>query len=186
MSDLLQLIKNEAIEANNRHITLVPFDCYDQRYLTELYLAEWYEDPEVIRFAWGTTLFPWLHVPEGFDELKSRHSSEKVTTLVINYDDQPIGDIQVYTSKLLRHYEMGYMLGNRNYWGRGIAFDVSSSLIKYISNEHPDELDELFITTSILNDPALALADKLLRHGFFDDTYFKFIGLSQIYYKSFS
>ncbi len=92
--------------------------------ITEEYLG-WLNDPQVNRYL-CTGRFPVVREDIGF------YTGEKNFLFSVNVDNTYIGTISLHNIDwIVRKGEVGYMLGNKNYWGKGVATEIVQLVTNY-------------------------------------------------------
>lgn len=110
-----------------RSTTLRPFTADD---ITEEYVS-WLNDSAVVRFSNQRFL---LHTQtSSLQYLKSFAGTENLFLSVRLRDTEvPIGTITAYRAMFHQTADIGILIGNRNFWGRGIGLDAWTTLMDYL------------------------------------------------------
>lgn len=97
--------------------------------------------------------------------------------IITNNADDFIGFINFFSiDKNKKQGEMGIVIGDKRYWGKGIAFTSINIVTKYIFNNM--DINRIYIETCEANEPSLKLFRKLgfNRCGeYIEDENFRFI-----------
>lgn len=189
MATLLDKLKSEKIIFQEKMFELVPADFFDQDSLFDLYLSSqesWFRNPNVIRYRWNDFIQPVKHVPKDKNELMALLSSQKRTVFIIEKDGIPIGDIGINTLILEEDYNISYMIGSPNDWGKGYGYKSASAFIKYLCEVHYDSINQLSLFISALNRRSISIGERFRREGYMDKRTFVPLRLSWFYTKSVS
>jgi [ribosomal protein S5]-alanine N-acetyltransferase len=107
---------------------LRPFKADD---ISTVYLG-WLADPEVVRFS--NQRFR-IHTRESALAYLNSFAggSGNLFLGILSVEDQRlVGTITAYRSQTHQTADMGLMVGDRSYWGRGIGLDAWSTLMQYL------------------------------------------------------
>jgi RimJ/RimL family protein N-acetyltransferase len=91
--------------------------------------VQWFKDPEVIKY---TTILP-LSLKDEIEWLRKvkRNKDEEIWSIFV--DGKLIGNTGAHDLKNKdRHFTVGLVIGNKNYWGKGYGTDAFQTLIKYL------------------------------------------------------
>lgn len=107
-----------------KNVTLLEFT---DAHMTSAYLG-WLNDPEVNRFL-CTGRFPVFR-----DRVKNLNSNDCIFYAVF-FENTFIGTCSINRIDLLnRNCQIGYMIGNKDYWGRGVATEIIGLMVDYALN----------------------------------------------------
>lgn len=128
------IFKRNKMNITHDKIKLIPFADVDKDKMTNIYL-KWLNDLEVVSSIGSVELLE--PKKENFvDESFKRFTSENTLGFFIQYDKEFIGTAKI--DKINLHNssaEIGIMIGEKSYWGKGIATEVYQLLIDYSFNE---------------------------------------------------
>ncbi|MBN1548074.1 MAG: GNAT family N-acetyltransferase [Syntrophaceae bacterium] len=98
--------------------------------ITDEYIA-WLNDPVVVQYS--NQRFR-LHTRQSSQHyLESFDNSNNLFLLIrIKESGLPIGTITAYRAVFHQTADMGIMIGNRNFWGKGIGLDAWTTLMDYL------------------------------------------------------
>lgn len=124
---------------SSRNDNLIPFLQSEQVYLTEIDVTHvegnyitWLDDPEITQYL-ETRFFP-TSVEEAKEYLKSTLNNDDVLLLAIMYkgNDEHIGNVKLGPINWIhRRAEIGILIGEKEYWGRGIATECIQEITEY-------------------------------------------------------
>jgi [ribosomal protein S5]-alanine N-acetyltransferase len=128
--------------------------------------VDYRDDPEFARFL--------PHIPqpftrkdaEDFVALNMTEPWEEYPTFAIVIDDHVIGTVNLHVDAASRTAMLGYAIA-RAHWGRGIATEAASELVRWALAEH--DLVEIWATTDIANVGSRRVLEKLGMHLDGDD-----------------
>ena len=120
----------------------------------------WKTDPELTRLDAA----PLLNI--GFTEYQLSYANElhhlplaKYQFAILTLDGEHIGNCAYYDiSKNKGEAELGLMIGNRNYWGKGYGTDVVTTLVSYIFDK--TNLKRIYLKTLKSNQRAQKCFNK--------------------------
>jgi len=125
---------------------------------TEEYV-QWINDPEVTK-GLVTGVYP-SGIEELRDYIKSVISDNNTIMMAVcDHDDVHIGNIKLDRfDHIAKTAELGLMIGNRNYWGKGIGSEMCELILKYAFKEL--NLRKVSLTVYGNNLAAIKLYQKL-------------------------
>lgn len=118
----------------------------------------------------------WLHDPVVIAHIDARYfpqSLETITAFVAGFDQQnalvwrvdnkengaAVGNVQCRINPLHKTADIGIMLGNRAYWGKGIGSEVLRCVIHHLLGER--KVEKITMATRSSNDRMLKTIRKL-------------------------
>lgn len=105
--------------------------------------------------------------------------------IITDKKNNPVGFVNFFSiDKDKRQGEMGIIIGDKRYWGRGIALKAVNIATEYIFNEL--DIDRIYIETGENNLPALKLFAKLnfiICGEYIEEDNFKFIIMEKFKHK---
>lgn len=134
------------------------------RVLTEADLggpsAGWLNDPEICRYN-SHTRFPVNQTElKRYLQTAKKSSNLQVLAIVTNRGKKHIGNISLQSINFVdRSAEIAIIIGDKNYWRKGIGFEAWSLAIRYGFERL--NLHRLYCGTSAANVAMQRLADKL-------------------------
>jgi len=120
------------IEGNNFYLRAIEKDDLSGN------MAKWVNDPEVNNLMVmgcvpdsGSIYCSWDGPEEEFEKLrKSKH--DVVFAIVDKETDNVIGNVGLYEINwIARHGELRIVIGEKEYWGKGIGTEVTRAVVKY-------------------------------------------------------
>ncbi|MDC0276960.1 GNAT family N-acetyltransferase [bacterium] len=100
--------------------------------LTKEYIS-WLNDPEVVRHS--NQRFRVHTIASSQEYLKSFERTHNLFLSVKMRDTATyVGTMTAYISKHHRVADMGILIGNREFWGKGIGLDAWATLMQYLFN----------------------------------------------------
>lgn len=139
--------------------TLVYLEPISKAYVSEEY-AGWFNDPEVTRFnSHGEKVMTVADI-EAYVEQVAQSETDAVFAIVARDTGAHIGNItlQKIDSKN-NSAEYAIIVGNKNYWGKGVALEASKLLLEFGFKDLG--LHRVWLGTSIDNEPMQRLAERL-------------------------
>lgn len=125
-------IKQEesSLKLQGAKITLRTFTASD---ITEQYLG-WLNDPEVTRYSNQRFV---THTEESSKKYQETFKGSPNLFLLMQdaNSNEAIGTMTGYISEEHRTADIGILLGNRNYWGKGMGLDAWSTFMEYLLEE---------------------------------------------------
>lgn len=110
-------------------IVLRPFE---KRNITPSYI-NWLNDAEVVRYSnqrfHRHTYESCLHYFKTFS-----NSANKFLLIQDRNSGSALGTLTIYVSQNHRVADIGIMVGDKNYWGRGIGFDAFSTAVRVLAD----------------------------------------------------
>lgn len=130
-------------------IQLVPFE---ERFLTEQYVS-WLNDPEVVRYS--DQRFR-QHTLESCKEyyLSHQNSPNWFWAIVTNQDQVHIGNINAVVEEHHSVADIGILIGEKTFWGKGIATEAYQVAIRFLFDEQVIRkitVGTLSVNTGMLN-----------------------------------
>lgn len=107
----------------------------------------WRSDDELARLDAAMTLrIPYKHfLPSYVDEI-SRSSPRRQRFAIDTMDGKHIGNCMYYNiDRLKREAELGIMIGDRDYWGKGYGTDAVTALLGHIFNAA--DIERVYLNT---------------------------------------
>jgi len=165
------LSEERIIFLEGEHVILRPLEQAD---LTKEY-QQWLNDEEVCRYNSHAT-FPYTFekMKDYFSALHTSGSGNVVLAIVDKSTNQHIGNISLQgINWVSRNAEFAILLGNKNYWGKGVASEAAQLICHYGFNRL--NLHRIHCGTSSENKGMQKLADKLrmTKEGVRRDAMFK-------------
>lgn len=118
----------------------------------------WFEDQEVTRWNSHGKFFKNADYFRSY--LAGLNSEDHVTWAICHETDGHIGNISLQKISFIdRHADFGVLIGNRNHWGRGAAFEAGKKLIQHGFNKL--NLERVWCSTPTTNVAMRKLAKKL-------------------------
>ena len=141
------------IETERLHLRPLVEDDVDGPYL------EWFNDPEVCRYN-GHYVYPYTR------DLALRYvrgvaqSLDLILAMTLKADGRHIGNIALQeVSPVHRSAEFAIVLGDKEYWGKGLAFEAASALVRH--GFEAMNLNRIGAGTTESNAPMRKLAERL-------------------------
>ena len=146
---------------------------FGREHVTQEYIS-WFNDPEVTEYnRHGSTKYTLERALEYLDEMQ--HSSGSIVFAIIAKDaNRHVGNISLQKIDLLsRNAEYAILLGEKEYWGKGIAKEASVLILKHGFKEL--NLHRIYCGTPVKNIPMQKLAASLgfVQEGIRKDAMFK-------------
>ncbi len=119
--------------------------------------VKWRNDPEVFKYT-GNTYEHIISIESELEWIKKVIANPKDYRCAIIADEEYVGNIyltDIEDGKATYHI----FIGNKNYWGKGIAMEASKQIIRY-GFQHLD-LKEVHLKVKIKNERAYSLYKKL-------------------------
>lgn len=123
----MHAVTGKLCELTGERVTLTPFAESD---ITEEYVS-WLRDPEVVRFSNQrfrqhdpSTCLKYLHSFDGTENL--------FLAIRMRESGKTIGTITAYVSPPHGTADLGILLGDRAYWGRGLGLDAWTTLMAFL------------------------------------------------------
>jgi RimJ/RimL family protein N-acetyltransferase len=113
-----------------------PFIVADQVYLRPLEIADaptiapWFNDPQITRFLPRHQPMS-LYAEEEFLRKQATNETDLVLGIVHRESDQLIGTVGLHPEFRCRTARFGIVLGNKEYWDRGIGTTVTRLIISH-------------------------------------------------------
>ncbi|MAJ91706.1 MAG: GNAT family N-acetyltransferase [Legionellales bacterium] len=124
------LIKNIKIECNEFSLELLDSNKISDRYL------HWLNDPEVNRFSRRSGESFSIDDISQYIEISNKSNDVLLLGIFLNKSKKHIGNIQLrYFDKRNRLAEISTLLGEKDYWGKGIVVEATRNLINFGFNE---------------------------------------------------
>lgn len=106
---------------------------FDRKLVSSTYLS-WLSDPEIMQFLASSSFKPTMHELETWVEMTLSSSSDYLFS--IHIDGQHIGNVKLGgVDQIAGHADIGLIIGNRKYWGKGIGRKVINMTSHYAKNE---------------------------------------------------
>ena len=132
---------------------------FGREHVTQEYI-DWFNDPEVTEYnRHGSVKYTLELALEYLDEVQ--HSSGSIVFAIIAKDtNRHIGNISLQKIDLLsRNAEYAVIIGNKEYWGKGIAKEASRLILQHGFKEL--NLHRIYCGTPVKNIPMKKLAASL-------------------------
>lgn len=117
---------------SNAQIRVISFQ---EKHLTQVYV-NWLNDMEVVRFSEQRHR---AHTLESCTEYFNQQQVGDDLFLAIEAleesNQKHIGNIGVAIDKVNRYADISILIGEKNYWGKGIAFEAIKGMINYLKEE---------------------------------------------------
>jgi len=147
---------SEKLLLQGAKVNLRPFIRED---ISDAYIG-WFNDPEVTRFnSHGEVLYTREKAEE---YIRKIHANKEYLVLAVIAKDsgRHIGNISLQNIHAVnRGAEYAIMIGDKNYWGKGIAKEASRLIIEYGFGAL--NLHRIYCGTPVLNVPMRRLAESL-------------------------
>ena len=135
-------------------IQLVPFE---DRFLTEQYVS-WLNDPEVVRYS--DQRFH-IHTLESCREYYVSHQNSPnwFWAIVTNQEQVHIGNINAVVDEHHAVADIGILIGEKTFWGKGIATEAYQLAIKFLFTDI--HIRKITVGTLSVNQGMLNVMEKL-------------------------
>lgn len=119
----------------------------------------WLNDPEIIKFN-SHGRFPQTK-QSLLDYTRSANSQSKIVLAIVDLEQNiHIGNISLQNINWIdRNAEIAFLLGDKNYWGKGIMYEAGKAVIRHAFESL--NLHRIYCGTSVKNAGMIRLADKL-------------------------
>ena len=138
----------------NQYGSKIYLTLFEHKDITPEYIG-WLNDKEVVKFSNQRFL---IHTIES--SVNYLQSFEGTSNLFLAIKDlsskQTIGTMTAYISEHHQTVDIGILLGNRDYWGKGIGFDAWATLVKWASANYR----KVSAGAVAVNEPMIALMEK--------------------------
>ena len=120
----------------------------------------WRSDDELARLDAAMTLrIPFEHFLTSYTDEISRSSPRRRRFAIDTLDGKHIGNCMYYNIDRVRgEAELGIMIGDRDYWGRGYGTDAVATLLDHIFNTVA--IERVYLNTLEWNDRAQRCFEK--------------------------
>lgn len=128
------------------------------KHISERYLS-WINDKEVIKF---------LEITKKYDKTELTNYINKIIkdkngfmwAIIIKKNNLHVGNIRIHSiDKKNKFCHYGIMIGDKNYWGKGIAFEATNSIFEFCFTNL--RLRKIYLFVSEKNGSAVKLYKKL-------------------------
>jgi len=138
----------------NQYGSKIYLTLFEYKDITTEYIG-WLNDKEVVKFSNQRFL---VHTLES--SVNYLQSFEGTSNLFLAIKDlsskQTIGTMTAYISEQHQTVDIGILLGNRDFWGKGIGFDAWSTLVKWANSNYR----KVTAGALAINKPMIALMEK--------------------------
>ena len=118
----------------------------------------WFEDQDVSRWNSHGKFFKNATYFQAY--LNGLNSEDQVTWAICHADDGHIGNISLQgISFVNRHADFGVVIGNRDHWGKGVAYEAAKTLFQHGFNKL--NLARIWCSTAAPNTAMRRLATRL-------------------------
>ena len=141
---------------SNAHIRVVSFQ---EKHLTQAYV-NWLNDPEVVRFSEQRHQ---THTLESCTHYFNQQQEGENLFLAIESLEEPvqehIGNIGIALDKVNRYADISILIGEKTFWGKGIAFEAIKGVIAYLRQE--ENIYQISCGTMSCNTGMIKVMEKL-------------------------
>jgi RimJ/RimL family protein N-acetyltransferase len=124
--------------------------------VTSEYLS-WLHDPEVMKGI-ETSGYTMKSLQQYIRDILTNDKTEMFTIKDI-ISKKHIGNIKLVNDFKNNHSELGILIGDKNYWGKGIGSEACSLIVEYAFNTH--NMNKVWLTVHSNNPAAYQLYKKL-------------------------
>lgn len=141
---------------SNTQIRVVSFQ---EKHLTLTYV-NWLNDPEVVRFSEQRHQ---THTLESCTQYFNQQQEGENLFLAIealeDTSQNHLGNIGVAIDKVNRYADISILIGEKNYWGKGIAFEAIKGMIIYLREK--ENINQITCGTMSCNIGMIKVMEKL-------------------------
>ena len=138
----------------NQYGSKIYLTLFEYNDITPEYIG-WLNDKEVVKFSNQRFLIHTLESSVNY--LQSFEGTSNLSLAIKDLSSkQTIGTMTAYISEQHQTVDIGILLGNRDYWGKGIGFDAWSTLVKWASSNYR----KVTAGAVAINKPMIALMEK--------------------------
>lgn len=141
---------------SNAQIRVVSFE---KKHLTQAYV-NWLNDPEIVEFSEQRHQ---SHTLESCTEYFNQQQAGNDLFLAIEaFEDsnqKHVGNIGVAIDKANRYADISILIGEKNFWGKGIAFEAIKGVIAYLRQE--ENIYQISCGTMSCNTGMIKVMEKL-------------------------
>lgn len=117
---------------SNSQIRVVSFQ---ERHLTQVYV-DWLNDIEIVRFSEQRHHYHTLEsCTEYFNQQQDGNDLFLAIEALEESNQKHLGNIGVTIDKVNRYADISILIGEKNYWGKGIALLAIKGMINYLKEE---------------------------------------------------
>jgi|SRR3989344_359421 len=139
--------------------SLVDLHPFDSKYLTQEYI-DWFNDPEVTKYNRHGAITYNLELAKEYIVSTQKSSDTVVCAIIVKDTARHVGNIALQKIDVIsKNAEYSIIVGNKKYWGKGIAGDASRAILRYAFSTL--NLHRVYCGTSAANIPMQKLAIAL-------------------------
>ena len=144
--------------------SLVDLRPFDSTYLTQEYV-DWFNNPEVTKYNRHGAITYTLELAKEYIATTQKSSDTVVCAIIVKDTARHVGNIALQKIDVIsKHAEYSIIVGNKQYWGKGVAGDASRVILRYAFSTL--DLHRIYCGTSVANIPMQKLAASL---GFIEE-----------------
>ena len=139
----------------------------DMSYVSDNYVS-WMNDKEVISGLQNPVIPYTKEMLSDYIQSVIKNSNNQMFAIIDNTSGKHIGNIKLIVNKENKNCELGILIGDKNFWGKGVGQESCKLLVKYAFNDL--NLSKVWLAVHANNNAAIRLYEKI---GFQTEGVFK-------------